>query len=47
MVLLSDPSKARDRLGWTPSVSVEDGVSRTAQWLSTCGHLYGAEHYHV
>jgi len=47
MVLLSDPSKARDRLGWTPSVSVEDGVSRTAQWLSTYGHLYGAEHYHV
>ena len=47
MVLLSDPSKARDRLGWTPSVSVEDGVSRTAKWLSTYGHLYGAEHYHV
>lgn len=47
MVLLSDPSKARDRLGWTPGVSVEDGVARTAQWLSVHGHLYGADHYHV
>jgi NAD dependent epimerase/dehydratase len=47
MVLLSDPSRARDCLGWQPTVSVEDGVARTAQWLSTHGHLYGAEHYHV
>jgi len=47
MVLLSDPSKARDRLGWKPRVSVEDGVARTAEWLSAHGHLYGAEHYHV
>ena len=47
MVLLSDPSKARARLGWAPSVSVEDGVARTASWLRGHAHLYGAERYHV
>lgn len=47
MVLLSDPSKARARLGWQPTVSVEDGVARTARWLADRTHLYGAERYHV
>jgi NAD dependent epimerase/dehydratase len=47
MVLLSDPSKARARLGWQPTVTVEDGVARTARWLADHTHLYGAEHYHV
>jgi NAD dependent epimerase/dehydratase len=47
MVLLSDPSKARTCLGWQPTVSVEDGVARTAHWLADRTDLYGAEHYHV
>ena len=47
MVLLSDPSKARDCLGWRPTVSVEEGVARTAEWLSAHGHLYAADRYHV
>jgi NAD dependent epimerase/dehydratase len=47
MVLLSDPTKAHTRLGWTPSVTIEEGVMRTAQWLRQHGHLYDAERYHV
>ena len=33
MVLLSDPSRARERLGWTPQVSIEEGLRRTADWM--------------
>ena len=31
--LLSDPSRAKEVLDWTPSVSLEEGIRRTAQWL--------------
>ena len=27
-----DPSRIRDELGWRPSVTVEEGLSRTVQW---------------
>jgi UDP-glucose 4-epimerase len=47
MVLLSDPGKARARLGWTPAVSLEDGVARVARWLEAHGHLDRADRYHV
>lgn len=33
-VLLSDPTYARERLGWTPTVSLEQGLRQTADWLS-------------
>jgi UDP-glucose 4-epimerase len=35
--LVSDPSLALQLLGWHPTVSLEDGILRTAEWLS--GHL--------
>ena len=47
MVLLSDPTKARTRLGWEATVSIEEGVDRTARWLETHRHLYNPERYHV
>ena len=33
-VLLSDPSVARDRFGWVPSVGLEDGLRATAAWIA-------------
>jgi NAD dependent epimerase/dehydratase len=33
MVLESDPSRARQKLGWVAAVSLEDGLRRTAEWL--------------
>jgi UDP-glucose 4-epimerase len=32
-ILLSDPSNAKQRLGWTPTVGLEEGLRRTAEWL--------------
>jgi UDP-glucose 4-epimerase len=33
MVLESDPAYALKRLGWKPQVSLEEGLSRTAEWM--------------
>ena len=33
-VLLSDPARAGERLGWAPTVSLVDGLSNTATWLA-------------
>lgn len=33
LILQSDPSRARDLLGWVPRVSLEDGLRATADWL--------------
>ena len=27
-----DPTRIREELGWSPSVTVEDGLRRTVQW---------------
>ena len=32
-VLLSDPARAWDELGWRPTVGLEDGLALTAEWL--------------
>jgi len=33
-ILLSDPSLAGELLGWTPQVSLLEGLARTAEWLA-------------
>jgi NAD dependent epimerase/dehydratase len=32
-VLLSDPARALDELGWRPAIGLEDGLAMTADWL--------------
>jgi NAD dependent epimerase/dehydratase len=47
LVLESDPRKARERLTWTSSVSLEDGLSRTATWLRSHLTDYKSGFLHV
>ncbi|MGZ4600907.1 MAG: SDR family NAD(P)-dependent oxidoreductase [Oryzihumus sp.] len=44
-ILLSDPTRARDLLGWAPSVSLEDGLRETAEWLRPRADLDRAARY--
>jgi UDP-glucose 4-epimerase len=43
LVLEAEPSRARERLGWAASVTLEEGVRRTADWLRTQRHQYGSD----
>jgi UDP-glucose 4-epimerase len=45
-ILLSDPSRARDVLGWTPQVDLEEGLQRTADWITGNVDLATAHRYH-
>lgn len=47
MILLSNPAKAKRLLGWEATVSLEEGLSRTARWLSQHMHLYDPERFCV
>ena len=44
--LLSDPSRARDLMGWTPQVDLETGLRRTADWIAENVDLAKAHRYH-
>ncbi len=45
--LLSDPSRAKEILGWAPVVCLEEGIRRTAEWLRRNGSDEMAERYLV
>ncbi|WP_323099310.1 SDR family NAD(P)-dependent oxidoreductase [Intrasporangium sp. YIM S08009] len=45
-ILLSDPSRANEVLGWAPTVSLEDGLAATAEWLRSRVDLESAARYH-
>ena len=47
MVLLSEPSRARELLGWSPTVTIEDGLGRTAKWVEANLDLFDPTRYHV
>jgi NAD dependent epimerase/dehydratase len=45
-VLLSDPSRARAKLGWAPTTSLADGLRETAAWLAGRIDVDTATRYH-
>jgi UDP-glucose 4-epimerase len=45
-ILLSDPTRANEVLGWAPAVSLEEGLARTAEWLRPRVDLETAARYH-
>lgn len=45
-ILLSDPTNANNRLGWAPTVSLEEGLARTAEWLRPRVDAESAARYH-
>jgi UDP-glucose 4-epimerase len=45
-VLLSDPTLAHELLGWAPTVSLEEGLARTAEWLRPRVDAETAARYH-
>jgi UDP-glucose 4-epimerase len=47
MALLADSSVARERMGWTPAVTLEEGIGRTAAWLRKRVEQYDVNRYHV
>ena len=47
LVLLSDPARAKEKLGWTPHTSLEDGLRRTAEWLRGNLDKYRSDFLHV
>jgi UDP-glucose 4-epimerase len=47
MILLSDPTRARERLGWCADVSLEEGLSRTAEWMRGNLHRFRPDVYAV
>lgn len=47
LVLESDPARAKALLGWEPTVDLEDGLARTAEWMSRHLELFAHERFHV
>ena len=45
--LVADASKARDRCGWAPSITLEDGLRRTIDWIAEHQALYRHDEYSV
>jgi NAD dependent epimerase/dehydratase len=45
--LLSDNSRARQRLGWEPQVTLREGLSRTIDWIESHLELYQPGRYQL
>lgn len=45
-ILLSDPSRAKELLGWEPEVSLEEGLQQTIDWMRENADLSNAHRYH-
>lgn len=47
LVLLSDPTRAKEVLGWTPQVSLDEGLRRTVAFLRENADRYDAKFLHL
>lgn len=47
MILLSDPSYAKEVLAWEPKVSLDEGLRQTAEWLKGSLAHYNTGYLHV
>ena len=45
--LLSDPAYAKSLLGWQPTISLEEGLRKTAKWIESHMALYRPDEYAV
>lgn len=45
MRLLSDNHKARERLGWQPKISIEQGLTQTVDWIRRNIQIYHPDQY--
>jgi dTDP-glucose 4,6-dehydratase len=45
MKLVSDNSRARDVIGWSPTVSIDDGLRRTIEFVRENPSLYQTDRY--
>jgi len=47
LILLSDPGRAKNVLGWEPGVDLEEGLMRTAAWMAEEPTLLDPGRHHV
>jgi len=47
MILLSDPSIAKSKLGWAYQIDLEEGLAKTAEWIGAHLDLFNVERFHV
>jgi NAD dependent epimerase/dehydratase len=45
--LVSDPSLAKQLIGWTPQVTLREGLAQTLEWITAHAHLYRIDEYVV
>jgi dTDP-glucose 4,6-dehydratase len=45
--LLSDNSLARQRLGWRPQVSLDEGLALTVEWIAAHLEMYRVGEYEI
>ena len=46
-MLQSDPTKAGRLLGWSPSITFEEGLRRTAEWIAGHQSYFDPDTYRV